>query len=191
MRKKLSFKKSFSFLRKKAAKEAAKETKEGEEEKAEEKTETAATTTEEQTATEEKAEEKEAVEEKVEAALEKVEEATAAPEETPALPTEAPPGTFFTIFSDIAKPTLFWAAPAPEALGPGSDSGSDLIRSAPAPVQTKKGCSGLRFQTQKFVILSCKKVKILNCNIMFWTGLWIRIHFLRIRIQLFLFGSGS
>ena len=33
--------------------------------------------------------------------------------------------------TSVAEPPLFWAAPAPEILGPGADSGSDLIGSAP------------------------------------------------------------
>ena len=33
----------------------------------------------------------------------------------------------------VAEPPLFWAAPAPGGQGPGADSGSDLLGSAPAP----------------------------------------------------------
>ena len=33
----------------------------------------------------------------------------------------------------VAEPPLFWAAPAPGRQGPGADSGSDLLGSAPAP----------------------------------------------------------
>ena len=37
------------------------------------------------------------------------------------------------IISRVAEPPLYWAAPAPEVRGPGADSGSDQIGSAPAP----------------------------------------------------------
>ena len=33
----------------------------------------------------------------------------------------------------VAEPPLFWAAPAPEVRGPGADSGSDQLGSAPDP----------------------------------------------------------
>ena len=33
----------------------------------------------------------------------------------------------------VAELPLFWAAPAPGGQGPGADSGSDLLGSAPAP----------------------------------------------------------
>ena len=37
--------------------------------------------------------------------------------------------------SSVSEPPLFWAAlaPAPGGQGPGADSGSDLLGSAPAP----------------------------------------------------------
>ena len=35
--------------------------------------------------------------------------------------------------NSVAEPPLFWAAPAPGGQGPGADSGSDLLGSAPAP----------------------------------------------------------
>ena len=43
--------------------------------------------------------------------------------------------------ASVEEPPLFWAAPAPasEAQGPGADSGSDRIVSAPAPAPDKKG----------------------------------------------------
>ena len=37
------------------------------------------------------------------------------------------------IISRVAEPPLYWADPAPEVRGPGADSGSDQIGSAPAP----------------------------------------------------------
>ena len=37
------------------------------------------------------------------------------------------------ILGSVAEPPLFWAAPAPDGQGPGADSGSDLLGSAPAP----------------------------------------------------------
>ena len=40
--------------------------------------------------------------------------------------------------SSVAEPPLFWGAPARDGQGPGADSGSDLLGSAPA----KKGGSG-------------------------------------------------
>ena len=39
----------------------------------------------------------------------------------------------FSVFCSVAEPTFFLAAPAPEVGGPGADSGSDQIGSAPAP----------------------------------------------------------
>ena len=47
---------------------------------------------------------------------------------------------YLSLPSSVAEPPLFWAAPspAPEVQGPGADSGSDQIGSAPG----KKGGSG-------------------------------------------------
>ena len=44
------------------------------------------------------------------------------------------------VISSVREPALFGAAPALEVRGPGADSGSDQIGSAPAP--GKKGGSG-------------------------------------------------
>ena len=38
----------------------------------------------------------------------------------------------------VAKPSLFWAAPAPDGQGPGADSGSDLLGSASAPGKKRR-----------------------------------------------------
>ena len=40
--------------------------------------------------------------------------------------------------TSVAEPPLFWAALAPEVRGPGADSGSDQIGSAPAPGKKKR-----------------------------------------------------
>ena len=42
------------------------------------------------------------------------------------------------ILGSVAEPPLFWAAPAPDGQGPGADSGSDLLGSAPAPAPYTK-----------------------------------------------------
>ena len=51
--------------------------------------------------------------------------------------------------SSVGEPPLFWAAPAPDGQGPGADSGSDILGSAPAQtylggrhLQAKRGGSG-------------------------------------------------
>ena len=44
---------------------------------------------------------------------------------------------YFVLIS-VAEPTLFWAAPALEVRGPGADSGSDQIGSAPAPGKKRR-----------------------------------------------------
>ena len=43
-------------------------------------------------------------------------------------------------YSSVAEPPLFWAAPAPAPgrQGPGADSGSDLLGSAPAPGKKRR-----------------------------------------------------
>ena len=43
-----------------------------------------------------------------------------------------------TLIISVAEPPLFWAAPAPEVRGPGADSGSDQIGSAPAPGKKRR-----------------------------------------------------
>ena len=58
------------------------------------------------------------------------------------------------IMLSVAEPPLFWAAPAPGGQGPGADSGSDLLGSAPAPAPGKKRRLRLRLHTLKFFILS-------------------------------------
>ena len=40
--------------------------------------------------------------------------------------------------SSVAKPPLFWAAPAPDGRGPRADSGSDLLGLAPAPGKKRR-----------------------------------------------------
>ena len=93
IRKKLSFKKSFSFLRKKAAKDAAaKEEKveEGEKEETKEKVE-------------EKVEESSPKETETESSSKPEESSTEKVEDAPAPPTEAPPGK--RSFYDIVPPT--------------------------------------------------------------------------------------
>ena len=47
---------------------------------------------------------------------------------------------FKTLFTRVAEPPLFCAAPAPDGQGPGADpgSGSDLLGSAPAPVKKRR-----------------------------------------------------
>ena len=52
----------------------------------------------------------------------------------------------------VVELPLFWAAPAPEVRGPGADSGSDRIGSAPAPAQGKN--RRLLLHALKFLILS-------------------------------------
>ena len=61
---------------------------------------------------------------------------------------------FVHLSSSVAKPPLFWAAPAPDGQGPGADSGSDLLGSAPAPGKKRR----LRLHTLKIFILSFQKV---------------------------------
>ena len=52
--------------------------------------------------------------------------------------------------SSVAEPPLFWAAPAPEVQGPGANSGSDQIGSAPAPGEKKAAPEEKRrFQAKK------------------------------------------
>ena len=41
------------------------------------------------------------------------------------------------LFASVVEPPLFLAAPAPDVRGPGADSGSDQIGSAPAPGKKK------------------------------------------------------
>ena len=53
------------------------------------------------------------------------------------------------VISD-AEPPLFLATPGPEVRGPGADSGSDQIGSAPAPGKNRR----LRVHTLTFLILS-------------------------------------
>ena len=55
-----------------------------------------------------------------------------------------------SIPTSVAEPPLFWAAPAPDGQGPGADSGSDLLGSAPAPGKKRWP----RLHTLKFLILS-------------------------------------
>ena len=43
-----------------------------------------------------------------------------------------------SVISSVAEPPLFWAAPAPGCQGPGADSGSDLLGSAPAPGKKRR-----------------------------------------------------
>ena len=98
IRKKLSFKKSFSFLRKKAAKDAAaKEEKveEGEKEETKEKVE-------------EKVEESSPKETETESSSKPEESSTEKVEDAPAPPTEAPPGkrSFYDIALPPPPPTL-------------------------------------------------------------------------------------
>ena len=40
--------------------------------------------------------------------------------------------------TSVAEPPLFWAAPAPGGQGPGADSGSDLLGSAPAHCKKRR-----------------------------------------------------
>ena len=97
IRKKLSFKKSFSFLRKKAAKDAAaKEEKVEEGEKEETK----------EDKVEEKAEESSPKETETESSSKPEESSTEKVEDAPAPPTEAPPGK--TKFLGIAPPPTPW-----------------------------------------------------------------------------------
>ena len=46
------------------------------------------------------------------------------------------------ILTSVAEPPLFWPAPAlapaPDGQGPGADSGSDLLGSAPAPGKIRR-----------------------------------------------------
>ena len=56
--------------------------------------------------------------------------------------------------SSVAEPPLFWAAPAPEVRGPGADSGSEQIVSAPALGKKKGGSRRLRLHTLTGFILS-------------------------------------
>ena len=63
-------------------------------------------------------------------------------------------GKFGIPYCSVAELPLFWAAPAPGRQGPGADSGSDLLGSAPAPGKKRQ----LRLHTLKFFILSFKKV---------------------------------
>ena len=63
-------------------------------------------------------------------------------------------GIYHGCGSSVAEPPLIWAAPAPDGQGPGADSGSDLLGSAPAPGKKRR----LRLHTLKFFILSFQKV---------------------------------
>ena len=69
------------------------------------------------------------------------------------------------LYLSVAEPPLFYVAPAPDGQGPGANSGSDLLGSAPAPgkkrwLQAKRGGSRrLRLHTRKFFILIFQKVK--------------------------------
>ena len=52
--------------------------------------------------------------------------------------------------TSVAEPPLFWAAPAPGGQGPGADSGSDLLGSAPAPGKKKAAPGGSGFGSLPF-----------------------------------------
>ena len=49
-------------------------------------------------------------------------------------------GILLSPLSSVAEPPLFWAvpAPAPGGQGPGADSGSDILGSAPAPGKKRR-----------------------------------------------------
>ena len=46
--------------------------------------------------------------------------------------------TLWPLVISVAEPPLFWAAPAPGGQGPGADSGSDQLGSAPAPGKKRR-----------------------------------------------------
>ena len=52
--------------------------------------------------------------------------------------------------TSVAEPSLFWAAPVPEVQGPGADSGSDQIGSAPAPGKKRRLQAALAPYTKSF-----------------------------------------
>ena len=57
----------------------------------------------------------------------------------------------------VAEPPHFWAALAPGRQGPGADSGSDLLGSAPAPGKKRR----LRLHTLKFFHFELLKSELL------------------------------
>ena len=54
--------------------------------------------------------------------------------------TQISTGTILSssMYCSVAEPPLFWAAPVPDGRGPGADSGSDLLGSAPAPGKKRR-----------------------------------------------------
>ena len=62
--------------------------------------------------------------------------------------------------ASVAEPPIFWAAPAPDGQGPGADSGSDLLGTAPAPGKKKGGSRRLRLHTLQIFILSSGSAKL-------------------------------
>ena len=72
------------------------------------------------------------------------------------------------ICSSVAEPPLFWAAPAPDGQGPGADSGSDLLGSAPGKKRQLHFYVFYLFQLTNSVCIFLAWIRILISRIGSW-----------------------